>query len=256
MNAAQLQLIAIPGLPAVAAGDDLARLLVDRADAADIRLQAGDVIVVAQKILSKAEGRHVDLASIRPSATALELSQIVNKDPRLVELVLSQSKRIVRTAKDVLIVQHQLGYIMANAGIDQSNVEHPDGTEYALLLPADPDASAQRLREDILRLSGAKVGVVISDSFGRPWRVGTVGVAIGAAGLPATLDLRGSTDLFGRTLKVTVVGHADEIASAASLLMGQGREARPVIVVRGLTATRDETRASSLVRPEKEDLFR
>jgi coenzyme F420-0:L-glutamate ligase/coenzyme F420-1:gamma-L-glutamate ligase len=184
------------------------------------------------------------------------LAPIVHKDPRLIELVLRESRRVVRCAKDVLIVEHRLGFIMANAGIDQSNVADPADGEFALLLPEDPDASAARLRERLRVLTGSGPGIVISDSFGRPWRVGTVGVAIGCAGVAATLDLRGRTDLFGRTLRVTVVGHADELAAAASLLMGQASEARPVVLVRGLAPQTPHQAAASLLRPATQDLFR
>jgi coenzyme F420-0:L-glutamate ligase/coenzyme F420-1:gamma-L-glutamate ligase len=173
-----------------------------------------------------------------------------------VELVLRESRRIVRSAKDVLIVEHRLGLIMANAGIDQSNVADPASGEFALLLPEDPDASAERLRDRLHALTGCAPGVVISDSFGRPWRVGTVGVAIGCAGLAATLDLRGEADMFGRPLRVTVVGHADEIASAASILMGQASEARPVVLVRGLASREPHQSAAALIRPPQQDLFR
>jgi coenzyme F420-0:L-glutamate ligase/coenzyme F420-1:gamma-L-glutamate ligase len=255
-GAAELLLIALPDFPQVARGDDLALLSVQALARAGLQLRRDDVLVFAQKIISKAEGRRVDLADVLPSTRALELSQTVRKDPRLVELVLRESRRVVRSAPDVLIVEHRLGHIMANAGIDQSNVADPASGEYALLLPEDPDASAARLRQRLSTLSGCEPGVVISDSFGRPWRLGTVGVAIGCAGIPATLDLRGQADLFGRPLRVTVVGHADEIAAAASLVMGQASEARPVILLRGLAATAPEQPAAALIRPPQQDLFR
>jgi coenzyme F420-0:L-glutamate ligase/coenzyme F420-1:gamma-L-glutamate ligase len=255
-SAAELRLIALPDFPRVASGDDLAALTAEALTRGGLALRSDDVLVFAQKIISKAEGRRVDLATVAPSATALELAQSVQKDPRLVELILRESRRVVRTAKDVLIVEHRLGLIMANAGIDQSNVADPGSGEFALLLPEDPDASAARLRDRLCTLTGCEPGVIISDSFGRPWRVGTVGVAIGCAGLPATLDLRGQTDLFGRPLRVTVVGHADEIASAASVLMGQGSEARPVILVRGLALRAPHQPATALIRPPQQDLFR
>jgi coenzyme F420-0:L-glutamate ligase/coenzyme F420-1:gamma-L-glutamate ligase len=261
MSAApRLQLWGVPGLPIVRAGDDLAALLLAGLERAGLTLQAGDVVVVAQKIVSKAEGRMVDLATVTPSARALELAAIVQKDPRLVELVLGESTRVVRTAKDVLIVEHRLGYVMANAGVDQSNVAAPDGGEFALLLPVDPDGSARHLCAALAERAGVDVGVVISDSFGRAWRIGTVGVAIGAAGLASVLDLRGQPDLFGRQLKVTVVGHGDEIAAAAGLVMGQGAEACPMVLVRGLAvgglAGSSDISAAGLLRPPGEDLFR
>ncbi len=253
--AAELRLIALPGFPQVAGGDDLAALTAAALARGGLSLRAGDVLVFAQKIISKAEGRRIDLAAVVPGAKAIELAESVHKDARLVELILRESRRIVRFAKDVLIVEHRLGLIMVNAGIDQSNVADPAGGEFALLLPEDPDASAARLRERLHALTGCEPGIIISDSFGRPWRVGTVGVAIGCAGFAATLDLRGEKDLFGRALRVTVVGHADEIASAASVLMGQGSEGRPVILVRGLAARAPQQPAAALMRPRQQDLF-
>jgi coenzyme F420-0:L-glutamate ligase/coenzyme F420-1:gamma-L-glutamate ligase len=255
-SATELLLIALPDFPQVASGDDLAALTAEALARGGLELRSDDVLVFAQKVISKAEGRRIDLAQVVPSARALELAQTVQKDPRLVELVLRESRRVVRCAKDVLIVEHRLGLIMANAGIDQSNVADPACGELVLLLPEDPDASAARLRDRLRKLTGCEPGILISDSFGRPWRVGTVGVAIGCAGFPATLDLRGQADLFGRPLRVTVVGHADEIAAAASVLMGQGSEARPVILVRGLASRTPHQAAAALIRPQQQDLFR
>ena len=254
--AVELRLVALPEFPQVSSGDDLANLTVHALARGGLELQAADVLVFAQKVISKAEGRRVDLAKVAPGPKAVELARTAHKDPRLVELILRESRRVVRVAKDVLIVEHRLGLIMANAGIDQSNVADPTRGEFALLLPEDPDASAVRLRGRLGALTGCEPGVVISDSFGRPWRVGTVGVAIGCAGFPATLDLRGQMDLFGRPLRVTVVGHADEIASAASVLMGQASEARPVILVRGLDPRTMHQPAAALIRPTGQDLFR
>ena len=253
---AELRLVALPDIASVQGGDDLAAMTAAALTRAGLELRTGDVLVFAQKVVSKAEGRRMDLSTVSPSSRALELAQVVAKDPRLVELVLRESRRIVRVAKDVLIVEHRLGFIMANAGIDQSNVADPASGEYALLLPEDPDASAARLRERFRALTGCAPGVVINDSFGRPWRVGTVGVAIGCAGFPATLDLRGAADMFGRSLRVTIVGHADEAASAASMLMGQAHEARPVILVRGLVSSAPDQPAAALIRPPEQDLFR
>ncbi|MBW8270096.1 coenzyme F420-0:L-glutamate ligase [Caldovatus aquaticus] len=248
---ARLELIALPGIPMVRAGDDLAALIADGFARAGIAPRPGDVLVVAQKVVSKAEGRMVDLAAVAPSPRAVALAGEVRKDPRLVEVILSESVRVVRARPGLLIVEHRLGFVMANAGVDRSNVAPPDGAERVLLLPRDPDASAETLR--------ARLGlpVVINDSFGRAWRRGTVGVAIGAAGLPALLDLRGRPDLFGRRLEVSITGFADEIAAAASLLMGQGAEARPAVLVRGLDwGEAPPSRAAELVRPAAEDLFR
>lgn len=251
-----IQLVAVPGLPPVAPGDDLTGLILDRLAVAGLALHQGDVVVIAQKIVSKAEGRIVDLATVVPSQRAEALAREVAKDPRLVELILSESRRIVRAVKDVLIVEHRLGLVMANAGIDQSNVADPGGRELALLLPVDPDASAARLREELQARSGCDVGVIINDSFGRPWRLGVTGVAIGCAGVAALVDLRGEPDLFGRLLEVTVVAQADEIAAAASLLMGQAAEGCPVVLVRGLPDRRPHLPASAMLRPPEGDLFR
>ena len=246
----------MPGMPLVVPGDDLAGLILERMAPAGLGLRHGDVVVVAQKVVSKAEGRLVDLASIVPSPRAEALAREVAKDPRLVEVILSESRRIVRSARDVLIVEHRLGLVMANAGVDQSNVAAADGRELALLLPQDPDASAGRLRDEFHASCGCEVGVIINDSFGRPWRLGVTGVAIGCAGVAALLDLRGDPDLFGRILQVTVVAYADEIAAAASLLMGQAAEGCPVIIVRGLPNRQQHLPARSMVRPPQEDLFK
>jgi len=217
-----VEILAVPGIPLVRKDDDLVALIGDGLARGGIVPRGGDVVVLAQKIVSKAEGRMVDLATVKPSAEAIELAGKVQKDPRLVELILSESSRVVRARPGLLIVEHRLGFVMANAGVDQSNVASPDHSQQALLLPVDPDGSAARLREQLSKTLGVPVAVVINDSFGRAWRRGTCGVAIGAAGLPALMDLRGSPDLFGRELQVSITGHADEIAAAASLVMGQG----------------------------------
>ncbi len=229
----------------VQAGDDLAALLV----ASGVIPRPDDVLVVAQKIVSKAEGREVQLSSVTPSPRAEQLAQETGKDARIVELILQESVRVVRARPNLIIVQHRLGHTMANAGIDQSNVSD-SSDERALLLPVNPDASAVAL--------SAQLGcpVIISDSFGRAWRRGTVGVAIGCAGLPSLVDLRGKPDLFGRELHVTLTGFADEIAAAAGLLMGQAAEGQPAVLVRGLRWSAPAFPATELVRPAQEDLFR
>ncbi|TAJ39122.1 MAG: coenzyme F420-0:L-glutamate ligase [Reyranella sp.] len=251
-----LEILAVPGIPLIAPGDDLAALIAEGFARGNLAPRKGDVIVIAQKVVSKAEGRSVDLATVKPSARAVELAKEVQKDPRLVELILSESVRVVRSRPNVLIVEHKLGFVMANAGVDQSNVASPDGPQRALLLPVDPDGSAAKLRARLTSLCGVPLAVVITDSFGRAWRRGTAGVAIGAAGLPALLDLRGNPDLFGRELQVSITGFADEIAAAASLVMGQGNEAQPVVLMRGLTWSAPANPASELVRPAAEDMFR
>ncbi|MGE0798687.1 MAG: coenzyme F420-0:L-glutamate ligase [Lautropia sp.] len=249
--------IALAGVPEIQAGDDLAAAIAGALAASALELAPGDVLVVAQKIVSKAEGRRVRLADVRPTARADALAARVRKDPRLVELILSESVRVVRAVPNVLIVEHRLGFVHANAGIDQSNVAGDDGAEAALLLPLDPDASAARLRAGLAARTGSAPAVVINDSFGRPWRRGTVGVAIGAAGLPSWADLRGLPDRHGRALQSSELGHADEIAAAGSLLMGQAAEGRPVVLLRGVVSpARPALPAKAMLRPAAEDLFR
>jgi len=249
-------LIAIRNVPLVRPGDDLAGLLIAACEQGALAPADGDVLVVAQKIVSKAEGRHVDLASVRPSQRAESLAAEVGKDPRLVEVILRESRRVVRHRPGVLIVEHRLGFIMANAGVDRSNVDPATGSEPVLLLPADPDASAAALCDRLAAHFGKRLGVIITDSWGRAWRRGTVGVALGVAGLPALMDMRGRPDLFGHALRVTQTGFADEIASAASLLMGQADEARPAVLVRGLAWSGPASPAAALIRAPEEDLFR
>ena len=251
-----VEMLAVPGIPLVRKDDDLVAWISEGLSRGGIEPRGGDVFVLTQKIVSKAEGRMVDLATVEPSTEAIELAGNVQKDPRLVELILSESVRVVRARPGVLIVEHRLGFVMANAGIDQSNVAAPDDPQRALLLPLDPDGSAEILRKRLSLRFGVPVAVVISDSFGRAWRRGTCGVAIGAAGLPSLMDLRGSLDLFGRKLQVSITGHADEIAAAASLVMGQGAEGQPVVLVRGLTWHGPDNAASELVRRAEEDMFR
>ncbi len=253
---ASLEISAVHGFKHIERGDDLAGLIAGTFQESGHALRTGDVVVVAQKIVSKAEGRLIDLAAISPSPRAVALGAEIGKDPRLVEVILSESVRVVRKRPGLLIVAHRLGFVMANAGVDQSNIAAPDGKERVLLLPEDPDGSAASLRARLLALTGATVGVVINDSFGRAWRRGTVGIALGVAGLPALIDLRGRADLFGRRLEVSIVGFADEIAAAASLLMGQADEGRPVVLVRGLEWSAPVSSAATLVRPPEEDLFR
>jgi coenzyme F420-0:L-glutamate ligase/coenzyme F420-1:gamma-L-glutamate ligase len=248
--------VALAGVPLVKPGDDLATIILAALATSHEKLCDGDVVVVAQKIVSKAEGRIVRLASVFPSAEAQSLARKVNKDPRLVELILRESDEVVRHRRDVLIVAHRLGFVMANAGIDLSNVEQGSGDDTALLLPEDPDATCAQLRGAVKTLTGADVAVIINDSHGRAFRNGAVGVAIGASGLPALSDLRGHADLYQRRLQSTEVAIADEIASAASLLMGQADEGRPIVVARGIPMKRRNGTAAELIRAKNLDLFR
>ena len=252
----EVKLAALAGIKLVEPGDDLGAVAVAAFATNGLAPEDGDVLVVAQKIVSKAEGRYVDLAAVRPSAAAEALAAEVDKDPRFVEVVLSESRRVVRRRPGLLIVEHRLGFVMANAGVDHSNVPTAAAAERVLLLPLDPDGSARALREDLIAAFGARPAVIVSDSFGRAWRKGTVGVALGAAGLPALVDLRGQPDLFGRQLQVTETGFADEIATAAGLLMGQANEGVPMVLVRGLSWSAPEAPAADLVRPAEHDLFR
>ncbi len=249
----RMTLTALPGIPLVKPGDDLAGLILVAAERAGLAFHSGDLIVVAQKVVSKAEGRHVDLTQVTPSAEALKLAEESEKDPRLVEVILSEAKQVLRVRLGLIIVEHRLGFVCANAGVDHSNVE---GEDVVLMLPVDPEASAQRIRLALEEASGARLGVLIIDSHGRAWRMGTEGVAIGLSGLPGLLDLRGRPDLFGDPLQVTQVGLADEVAAAASILMGQADEGRPVIHLRGLPYPLREGSISEILRPQEEDLFR
>jgi coenzyme F420-0:L-glutamate ligase/coenzyme F420-1:gamma-L-glutamate ligase len=252
----RLTITGLTGVPMVQPGDDLAQIALDAYAATGLAPEDGDVLVVAQKIVSKAEGRMVDVSTIEPSGQATALAAEVEKDPRLIEVILSESRRIVRHRPNLIIAEHRLGYVMANAGIDHSNVAPGDGTERVLLLPLDPDASALALRGALAERTGKRIAIIISDSFGRPFRRGTVGIALGAAGLPAVIDWRGHPDLFGRKLEVTETGFADEIAAAASLVQGQADEAMPIALVRGLSWSAPDAPAADLVRPAEHDLFR
>ena len=252
----EVTLTALSGIKLVGPGDDLGAIAAAALRDNGLVPEKGDVLVVAQKIVSKAEGRYVDVSTVQPSERAIALAAEIDKDPRFVEVVLSEAKRVVRHRPGLLIVEHRLGFVMANAGIDHSNIAAPDDGERVLLLPVDPDGSARALRQHVMEVFGVGIGVIISDSFGRPWRKGTVGVALGAAGLPAFVDLRGHPDLFGRELLVTETGFADEIAAAAGLLMGQADEAMPMVLVRGLTWSAPEVPVAALIRAAEHDLFR
>ena len=252
-GSAAIRLIALPGLPEVQAGADLGALLAAPLGLLDPPLVRFDVLVVAQKIVSKAENRLVDLASVTPSARARELALVTGKDARLVEAILAESTEVLRAKPGVIIVRHRLGYVMAQAGVDRSNV---GGTDHVLLLPEAPDESAARLRAALQQRIGVAPGIVISDSFGRPWRLGTTNIALGAAGVPTLWDRRGERDRNGRPLESTEVAWADAVAGAAGLAMGEADEGTPCVLVRGLHWSAPELPARSLLRPVGEDLFR
>jgi coenzyme F420-0:L-glutamate ligase/coenzyme F420-1:gamma-L-glutamate ligase len=253
-----LTLTPLPGIPLIRPGDDLAAFILVALREAGITLQNGDILVLAQKIVSKSEGRLINLGTVEPSPRALEYAAETEKDPRLVELILRESNAVLRTRPGLIIVEHRLGFVCANAGIDHSNVRGEGGSpeDWVLLLPENPDGSAARLRQQLETASGARLGVMIIDSHGRAWRMGTVGVCIGLSGLPGLIDMRGWTDLFGYQLRVTEVGVADELAAAASLMMGQVAEGTPVVHVRGFPYPLREARLGELMRPEEKDLFR
>jgi coenzyme F420-0:L-glutamate ligase/coenzyme F420-1:gamma-L-glutamate ligase len=243
----RFELIAVDGLPEIAAGDDLAQLI-----GARIRLEAGDIVVVAQKVVSKAEGRTRDLATVTASDEAIRLAPhlVAEPDPRFVQVVLDESVRILRTER-VLITQTRHGFVCANSGVDQSNIP---GSEVVTLLPVDPDASAEHLRARLHEITGVTAAVIVSDTFGRPWRLGIVNVALGVAGMPALIDMRGLTDDAGRELHATVLAVADEVAAASGLVMGKTRRT-PVVIVRGLDLLGSGS-GRELIRPAAEDLFR
>lgn len=252
---ADLALHVLPGIPLVNAGDDLAALLHAALGRVGVDVGDGDVLVLAQKIVSKAEGRLVRLADVTASPRAVELGAATDKDPRLVQLILDESSEIMRQRPGMLLVRHRLGNVGAHAGIDQSNVDHAAG-EVALLLPEDPDASARQLHEALFALTGRRLAIVIADSMNRAWRLGTIGGAIGCYGLKVLDDLRGSSDMYGRELKVTMVNRADSIAAAAGLLMGESVERTPAVLVQGLPWQPSAQTARDIIRPLAEDMFR
>ncbi len=253
---ATIQIHSLPGIPLIEKGDNLCQLILDAIEANKLILKDGSILVLAQKIVSKAEDRLVNLKTIKPTALAIEYSVKTDKDPRLVELILQESKNVIRYRQGVLVVENHQGLIMANAGIDHSNVEQDPENDWVLLLPENPDESAASLQNEFLRKTGSKIGVIINDSIGRAWRNGTIGTAIGVAGLSSIVDLRGRADLFGNQLRVSEEAIADELASAASLLQGQADEGLPVVLIEGYPSSSQHIPASELIRPEEKDLFR
>ncbi len=254
--AASLQLTALKDFPLVEPGDDLAVLIHTALSVTGLELQVGDVLVLAQKIVSKAEDRYVRLAQVQPSAEALDLARRADKDPRQAELILRESSEVVRVRPGVVIVEHRQGYVHANAGIDKSNISIDPDDPRVLLLPEDSDRSAMRLRERLTELCGIAPQIIINDSAGRAWRNGTVGIAIGTAGLDPLYNQIGERDIFGNVLEVTEAAVADELAAAASLLMGQAAEASPVVLVRGANLAPAETGSTALLRDKSKDMFR
>ena len=253
-----LTLTPLAGIPLIRQGDNLADIVLSALPKNNVALEDNDILVFAQKIVSKTEGRMVNLASVKPSQHARELAAKTEKDPRFVELILRESNAILRTRPGTIIVEHKLGFVCANAGIDHSNVAGVGSSneEWVLLLPVEPDRSAETIRKEIESKSSKQLGILIIDSHGRAWRNGTVGVAIGIAGLPGLQDLRGKPDLFGFTLRITQVGVADELAAAASLVMGQAAEGTPVVHVRGFPYSLRDGSLKELIRPKEQDLFR
>ena len=253
-----LTLTPLSGIPLIRPGDDLSEIILQALDYSSIQLVDGDILVIAQKIVSKAEGRMVNLATVNPSPAAVKLAEQTEKDARLVEMILRESNEILRTRPGTIIVEHRRGFVCANAGIDHSNTsdESSEPENWVLLLPLDADASAKILRERLESATGARLGVLIIDSHGRAWRIGTVGMAIGLSGMPGVADLRGRPDLFGYRLRITQVGVADELAAAASLVMGQAAEGIPVVHARGFPYPLREGKLDELLRPHDQDLFR
>ncbi len=253
-----LTLTPLQNIPLIRRDDDLADIVVNALEENGIAIEDNDILVFAQKIVSKSEGRAVNLVTVTPSQRAFELARQTEKDPRLVELILQESNEVLRTRVGAIVVEHKLGFVCANAGIDHSNVAGAGDSaeEWVLLLPTEPDRSAEKMRSDIQSKTGKRIGILIIDSHGRAWRNGTVGIAIGLAGMPGLEDLRGKPDLFNFTLRITQVGAADELAAAASLVMGQAAEGTPVVHVRGFPYPLREGSLKELIRPKDQDLFR
>ena len=245
-------------IPLIKDGDNIAEILFSAAENQFVEFKDGDILAVTSKVISKAEGRIVNLTEVAPSAEAIQLGKETKRDPRLMELLLSESKEIVRSSEQAIIVEHKLGFICANAGIDHSNVQGTYGNkeDWFLLLPKSPDDSAEKIRSYIKIKTEKDIGVIIIDSHGRPWRKGTVGVIIGTSQVPALIDLRGKTDIFGYHLKISEISAADELAGAASLMMGQADEKIPAIHIRGFPYPLCESSIADILRPKKMDLFR
>lgn len=254
----RLTLSAVAGIPLIQEGDNLAEIIFQAARDCDLTFEDGDVLVLAQKIVSKAEGRLVNLTTVTPSAKAMEMAAFLDKRPELVELILQESAEVLRTRPGTIIIQHKAGFVCANAGIDHSNVRGPWGedNDWVLLLPEDSDRSAERIRKQLEEKTGKRLAVLIIDSHGRAWRNGIVGTAIGLSGMPGLVDMRGTEDMNGYKMRVTTIAAADELGAAASLLMGQTSEGTPVVHARGFPYPLREGSVTELIRDKEKDLFR
>ncbi len=253
-----LSLIPLEQFPLIQPGDDLIEIILGSLKMNNLSLEDGDILVVTQKIVSKAENRLVNLTQVQPSDEANHYASLTNKDPRLIELILSESQQVLRTRHHLIIVVHRHGFVCANAGIDHSNVSGPWGQpeDWVLLLPEEPSRSADQIRRGLEEKTRAQIGVLIIDSHGRAWRRGTVGVTIGLSGMPGLVDMRGENDLFEYKLRATYIGAADELAAGASLVMGQSSEGLPVVLARGFPYALREARLKELIRAKERDLFR
>jgi len=256
MSGLSLSLYAVPAIPLIQPGDDLAAIIFAAIEHSQLQLEDDDIVVIAQKIISKAENRIVDLETVTAGAEALRIAQQADKDPGLVELILQESNAVIRCKEGVIIVEHRSGIVMANAGIDHSNVGGPADKQLVTLLPEDANASAAQLRQELQQHSGKQLGVIINDSVGRAWRIGTVGIAIGSSGVLPLRDLRGEQDLFGEVLRVSETADADALACAACLLMGEAADASPVIIIRGHQLDQSGLDTTMLIRSKQDDMFR
>ncbi|HBG74574.1 MAG: coenzyme F420-0:L-glutamate ligase [Chloroflexi bacterium GWB2_49_20] len=253
-----LALTPLENFPNILPGNDLAGNIIASLTNTNITLNNDDILVLAQKIISKAEGRQINLELVKPSQQAIEVGGLCEKDPRIIELVLQESTSVLRVRPGTIIVEHRLGFVCANAGIDHSNVtpENSANENFVLLLPENPGKSAYLLRTKLEAFFGVRIGIMIIDSHGRAWRLGVVGTSIGFTGLPGLVDMRGKPDLFGGKLRITQIAVADELAAAASLMMGQANEGKPVIHVRGFPYPLRNGKLEELIRPHEQDMFR
>jgi len=256
MGSHRIELFAPSGIPLIEPGADLAAIIIAALRGNGEHLLPGDIVIIAQKIVSKAENRYVGLSGVKPSPEARALAEEAEKDPRLVELILRESRTVLRHRPGVIVVEHRLGFVIANAGIDASNVAPAAQEQRVLLLPESPDASAAEMRRRLEAAYGGPIGVIINDSVGRAWRNGAIGTCLGNAGVPALQDLRGKPDLFGRPLMVSTMGLSDELAAAASLIQGQADEGRPVVIARGYAWQPTDQTGRNLIRVQHEDMFR